>query len=91
MLASISTTIRKTKHASRHLCGAGALEVGNQILPLLGLLETGVYHLGSLDVLLGVLKVFKEGILSPDNTRLFVGGGVGETGGLSRLTAEESV
>ena len=44
-----------------------------------------------LDVLLGVLEVFKEGVVSPGDTRLLVGTGVGVSVGLSRLTSEKAV
>ena len=37
----------------------GLLHVGDQVVPVLGLLETGKGHLGTRDVLLGVLEVLK--------------------------------
>lgn len=48
-------------------------------------------HLTYLDVLLGVLEVFKEGVISPSDTGLLVGTGVRVPIGLSRLTTEKSV
>jgi hypothetical protein len=44
-----------------------------------------------LDVLLGVLKVFKQSVFAPLDTRLLVGTGVGVSIGLTGLAAEEAV
>jgi hypothetical protein len=44
-----------------------------------------------LDVLLGILKVFKESVVAPGDARLFVGSTVRVTVGLSRLATEKSV
>jgi hypothetical protein len=44
-----------------------------------------------LDVLLGILKVFKESIVAPGNAGLFVGGTVRVPVGLSGLATKESV
>lgn len=70
---------------------AGTLHVGDNIVALLGLLETGESHLGTGDVLLGVLEVVEEGLLSPGDVLLDVGLGVGETGSLARLAAKDAV
>ena len=58
---------------------------------LLLLLEAGERHLGARDVLLRVLQVLEEGLLSPDDALLLVGGGVGVAGGSAALAAEEAV
>ena len=39
------------------------LEVGDKVVPVLGLLETSERHLGSRNVLLRVLKVLEEGLV----------------------------
>lgn len=57
------------------LCG-GLLEVGDQVVPVLGLLETAKGHLGARNVLLGVLEVVEQGVLLPLDTLLLVGVGV---------------
>ena len=44
-----------------------------------------------LDVLLGVLEVVEEGLVSPGDAGLLVGGGVGVSLGLAGLAAEEAV
>ena len=44
-----------------------------------------------LDVLLGVLEVVEEGVVSPGDAGLLVGGGVGVSLGLAGLAAEEAV
>ena len=57
----------------------------------LRLLESSEGHLGLGDVFLWVLKVVKEGLVSPDNTGVLVGGGVGVANNGSGLTAEDTV
>jgi hypothetical protein len=44
-----------------------------------------------LDVLLGVLEVFKESVVSPHDARLFVGTAVGVTFSLSGLATPKAV
>ena len=50
-----------------------------------------VYCKTHLDVLLWVFEVFEQSVVTPGDTRLFVGGGVRVTIGLSRLTTKKSV
>lgn len=49
------------------------------------------HSLAHLNVLLGILQIFKQSIISPSNSTLFIGGTVRISIGLSTLTAEESV
>jgi hypothetical protein len=60
------------------LCGLGGglLQVGNDILAILGLLEAGESHLCAWNVLLWVLQVLKQRILVPNDTLLLVGSSV---------------
>lgn len=55
------------------------------------LLQATESHLGTGNVLLGVLEVLKESVLVPDDTLLLVGVGVGEALGLARLAAKQTV
>ena len=43
----------------------GVLEVGDEVIPVLLLLQTGEHHLGAGDVLLGVGEVNVKGIGTP--------------------------
>ena len=63
----------------------------DQVVPVLGLLETTEGHLGTRDVLLGVLKVLEESVVVPLNTLLLVGIGVSVTLDVTRLSAEKAV
>jgi hypothetical protein len=63
----------------------------DEVVSVLLLLETTESHLGSGNVLLGVLKVVKERLLVPCDTLLLVGVGVGETLDLTGLAAKETV
>jgi hypothetical protein len=45
--------------SSKGRLGGGLLEVGDEVVSVLGLLETAKGHLGARDVLLGVLKVLE--------------------------------
>jgi hypothetical protein len=56
--------------------GGGLLQVGNDILAILGLLEAGESHLCAWNVLLWVLQVLKQRILVPNDTLLLVGSSV---------------
>ena len=83
------------------------LEEGDEVVAVLGLLETTEGHLGAGNVLLGVLEVLElgrvssglhckrcgtyESVVVPLNTLLLVGVGVRETLNLARLAAEETV
>ena len=67
------------------------MEVGNQISPVLLLLESSEDHLGAGYVLLGVGEVDVEGVLAPGHALVLVGLGVGEAGGLAGLSAPHSV
>jgi len=78
------------KRRNPYLCG-GFLEVGDEVAPFLALLQTGVSHLGAGDVLLGVLKVFKEGVLRPYNLLFDVSLGVRIAGGLASMTTENAM
>lgn len=60
-------------------------------VPVLSLLEATEGHLGARNVLLGVLEVLEESVLVPVDGTLLVGVGVGETGDLTGLAAEETV
>jgi hypothetical protein len=72
------------------LCG-GLLEVGNQVIPVLLLLQATEGHLGAGNVLLGVLEVGEEGLLVPGDALLLVGVGVGVALDGTGLAAEETV
>jgi len=50
--------------------------VGDQVVPVLVLLQSTESHLRAGNVLLWVLEVFEKGVLSPDNSLLLVGIGV---------------
>lgn len=65
--------------------------MGDEVVPVLGLLETSKGHLGTRNVLLGVFKVLEEGLSFPSNALVDVGGSVRETLGLTGLSANETV
>lgn len=67
------------------------MQVSNQVVSVLGLLQTTESHLGTGDVLLGVFKVVRHVLFGPGNTLLLVGFGVRETFSLTRLSAEDTV
>jgi hypothetical protein len=69
----------------------GLLEVGDEVVPVLLLLETAEGHLGAGNVLLGVLEVLEEGLLVPLNALLLVGVGVGVAGDGTSVAAEKTV
>lgn len=71
------------------LCGTD--QVSDQIVSVLGLLQTTESHLGTRDVLLGVLEIVGHGLLRPDDTLLLVGVGVREALYLTGLSAENAV
>lgn len=66
-------------------------EVGDQVVAVLLLLETGEGHLGTRDVLLGILEVLEKSLLIPGYTLVDVGLGVREALDGTGLTAEETV
>lgn len=67
------------------------LEERDEVVAVLRLLETTESHLGTGDVLLGVLEVLEESVLVPGDALLLVGVGVGVAVDLSGLAAEETV
>jgi hypothetical protein len=67
------------------------VEEGDEVVAVLGLLETTEGHLGAGNVLLGVLEVLEEGVLVPGDALLLVGVGVGVALDLTGLAAEEAV
>lgn len=72
------------------LCG-GLLEEGDQVVPVLVLLQATESHLGAGNVLLGVLKVGEQGLVVPGNALLLVGIGVGVAVDGTGLAAEQAV
>ena len=71
--------------------GGGALEVGDEVVPLSRLLEPSEHHLGSRDVLLGVLQVGEKGVFSPLDALVDVGLRIRVSLSLAGLTTEEAV
>jgi len=69
----------------------GLLEVADQVVAVIGLLQPSESHLGTGNVLLGVLEVLEQGVLVPINALLLVGIGVGVSLDLAGLASEESV
>ena len=69
----------------------GLLEVGDQVLAVLGGLDTGEDHLRALDVVLGRQEVLEQSVLPPHDARVLVGGGVGVILRLARLPAKNAV
>jgi len=67
------------------------LEEGDEVVAVLGLLETTEGHLGARDVLLGVLEVLEQCVLVPGDALLLVGVGVRVAVDLAGLAAEEAV
>lgn len=63
----------------------------NEVVPVLLLLETTEGHLGTGNVLLGVLEVLEEGLVVPGDALLLVGVGVGVAVDGASLAAEEAV
>jgi hypothetical protein len=66
-------------------------DLRNEVVPVLLLLETTEGHLGTRNVLLGVLKVGKQGVLLPGDALLLVGVGVGEALNGTSLATKETV
>jgi len=67
------------------------LEEGDQVVPVLVLLETAKRHLGTWNVLLRVLEVLEQCFFAPCDTLLLVCIGVGVTLDLAGLTTEKTV
>lgn len=68
-----------------------AHDVRDDVVPVLVLLETTEGHLGTRNVLLGVLEVLEESVLVPGDALLLVGIGVGVAVDGAGLAAEEAV
>ncbi|MDP2439232.1 MAG: hypothetical protein Q8P67_26075 [archaeon] len=73
------------------LFGRFLLEVGDDVSTLGGLLEASEGHLGALDVLFGVLKIVKEGLLGPDDAGVLVGIRVLVVGESTSSAAKETI
>jgi hypothetical protein len=71
----VSRGWNKRSYDERRLFGLLS-EEGDQVVTVLGLLETTESHLGSGNVLLGVLEVLEESVVVPLNALLLVGVGV---------------
>ena len=65
--------IKKSKFPAGYLSFGGGLQVGDEVSPVLLLLETGEDHLGAGDVLLGVDEVLVQGVLAPGDALVDVG------------------
>lgn len=65
-------------------------EVGDEVIPILFLLQTGEGHFCSRDILLGVLEVLKQSLLTPCNALVHIGSGVRKTLGLTGLAAKDA-
>lgn len=83
-------SLQQRGNAAAHLFGSVG-EVSNEILAVLLLLQATESHLGSGDVLLGVLEVSEEGVIVPGDALPLVGVGVGVALDRSGLAAEETV
>jgi hypothetical protein len=80
-----------TLHAIYSRLSSSILEVGNEVVAVLGLLQATESHLGTGDVLLGVLEVLEESVVVPLNALLLVGIGVGVAINGAGLAAPETV
>jgi hypothetical protein len=67
------------------------LNLRDEVIAILLLLQATKGHLGAGNVLLGVLKVLKQGLLVPGDTLVLVGIGEGVASSGTRLAAEETV
>jgi len=79
------------KYIGKKLSFGRFFQVGDQILPVLGLLQTAKGHLGSGNVLLWVLQIDIQGVLIPGDPLLFVGISVRESFDLASLPAKNTV
>lgn len=75
----------------RFLKAYWGLNLRNQVIPVLLLLQAAESHLGTGDVLLGVLEVGEERVVLPGDALALVGVGVGVALDGARLAAEEAV
>jgi len=66
-------------------------QVSDQIVPVLGLLQTAEGHLGSGNILLWVLQIGIKGVLIPGDALLLVGISVRESFDLASLPAKNTV
>jgi len=82
--------IINTRQGLNYLFGLRGKE-GDQIVPVLLLLESTECHLRSWDILLWVLEVLEQGVVIPLNTLRLVGICVGEALDLTSVTAEQPV
>jgi hypothetical protein len=80
-----------TLHAIKSRLRGRVLEVGNKVVAVLGLLQATEGHLGTGNVLLGVLEVLEESVVVPLNALLLVGIGVGVAVDGTSLAAPETV
>jgi hypothetical protein len=69
----------------------GKKNLRNKVVAVLGLLQATEGHLGTGDVLLGVLEVLEESVVVPLNALLLVGIGVGVALDGTSLAAPEAV
>lgn len=67
------------------------LKEGDEVVAVLGLLEATEGHLGTGNVLLGVLEVLEQCVLVPGDALLLVGVGVRVAVDLAGLAAEEAM
>jgi len=67
------------------------LEVGDEVIPVLGLLQASERHLGTRDVLFRVLEILEECFLSPSHAFINISSSVREIFDLARLAAEQPV
>lgn len=69
----------------------GLLQVSNDVSTLRLLLESREGHLGTRDVLLGVLQVGKQRVLVPHNSGLFVGISVAIASNAATLATKQAM
>jgi len=79
------------KYIGKKLSFGRFFQVGDQIVPVLGFLQTAKGHLGSGNVLLWVLQIDIQGVLIPGDPLLFVGISVRESFDLASLPAKNTV
>lgn len=64
------------------------VKISDEIVPVLVLLQASKRHLGTWNVLLWVLQVFKESLFLPSNALVYVGSWIRVTGSLTSLAAK---
>ena len=82
--------MRDPSREREHL-GSGFLKVGDEVIPVLVLLQASEGHFCTRDVLFGVLKVFEESLLLPNDTLVDVGSGVAEAISLTGLASKDTM